>query len=280
MDRSEPHHIYIKETGLPPFLKWAGGKRWFVRNHYDLLPREFNTYFEPFLGSGAVFFSLHPQKAVLADANTQLIETYIAIKKDWKKVRSALARHHKNHCPDYYYAERERNRRSIYERAARFIYLNRTCWNGLYRVNLNGKFNVPIGTKDAVILETDDFEAVAQRLSHVRLITSDFEAIIDQAQEGDFVFVDPPYTINHNLNGFVKYNEKIFTWEDQVRLRDCVFRAHERGAFLIVTNANHESIRDLYEGFGSKKVLDRHSVLAGDAAYRRASSELAIVSTE
>lgn len=130
------------------------------------------------------------------------------------------------------------------------------------------------------MLDTDDFGAISKCLKNARLIHSDFEAIIDQAQSGDFVFIDPPYTINHNLNGFVKYNEKIFTWEDQVRLRDCVFRAHERGVALIVTNANHESIRELYDGFGNKKILDRHSILAGDAAYRRASSELAIVSTE
>lgn len=263
-----------------PFLKWAGGKRWLVKNHSDLLPKNFNTYYEPFLGSGAVFFSLKPKKAVLADANFRLIETYIAIKKDWTKVRTALLRHNRNHSKKYYYTERGCFRRSIYERAAQFVYLNRTCWNGLYRVNLNGKFNVPIGTKDAVILETDNFEATSKYLKNAKIVDSDFEPIINQAQNGDFVFVDPPYTINHNLNGFLKYNEKIFSWDDQVRLRDCVFRAQERGVSIILTNANNPSIKELYEEFGKIKVLGRHSVLAGNAKYRRASSELAIMSTQ
>lgn len=279
---SNPHddEIIFDSTPLTPFLKWAGGKRWFVKNHSDLLPEKFNTYYEPFLGSGAVFFSLKPKKAILADVNPNLIETYKAIKKDWKKVRTALLRHNRNHSPAYYYAERDRIRYSPYERAAQFIYLNRTCWNGLYRVNLSGKFNVPIGTKDTVILDTDNFAALAKCLKNTTLLKSDFESIINRAQKGDFVFIDPPYTINHNLNGFIKYNEKIFTWEDQVRLKNCVLKAHQRGALVIVTNANHPSIRELYEGFGSLKTLDRHSVLAGDASYRKASSELVIVSTK
>src|SRR5699024_9439870 len=114
-------------------------------------------------------------------------------------------------------------------RAARFIYLNRTCWNGLYRVNKQGKFNVPIGTKVNVRLESDNFMLTSDILKKVDLLISDFENIVDGALEDDFVFADPPYTVAHNNNGFIKYNEKLFSWSDQVRLRDAIIRARERG---------------------------------------------------
>ena len=203
---------------VQPFLKWAGGKRWFVKNHDDLLPEKFNCYYEPFLGSGAVFFHLEPKEAVLSDANPHLIETYQAIKDDWRQVLHYLKKHQRHHDKDYYYEMRGRNCKTKHTRAAKFIYLNRTCWNGLYRENLKGVFNVPIGTKTAVVLDTDDFEEVSRILQNVDLKYCDFEKTIARAESGDFIFVDPPYTVAHNNNGFVKYNQNIFSWEDQVRL--------------------------------------------------------------
>jgi len=271
--------IYSDEpefTALP-FLKWAGGKRWLVKNHFDLLPTTYNTYYEPFLGSGAIFFALTPQKAVLSDANARLVETYTTIRDDWKKVKTILCRHQRNHSNVYYYEERSRVRRSLFERAAQFIYLNRTCWNGLYRVNLNGKFNVPRGTKDSVILGTDDFEVTSKTLRHKKIVHSDFEPIIDQAEEGDLIFADPPYTINHNLNGFIKYNERIFTWKDQERLCKSLVCAKERGVKIVLLNANHESIRKLYKNLGEINILSRHSIIAGKSAHRKPSSELSII---
>lgn len=130
-----------------PFLKWAGGKRWFVEHTADLIPTFSGRYFEPFLGSGAIFFHLSPKGAVLSDSNTDLIKTYQAIRDDWEAVLFLLELHHRKHCKDYYYSIRSSEPSDKVEAAARFIYLNRTCWNGLYRVNLKGKFNVPIGTK-------------------------------------------------------------------------------------------------------------------------------------
>lgn len=161
-------------------------------------------------------------------------------------------------------------------RAAQFIYLNRTCWNGLYRVNLEGKFNVPIGTKQNVILETDDFEATSRLLVGAELVCGDFEKVISRAGENDFVFVDPPYTVKHNYNGFIKYNESIFSWDDQVRLRDSVKTASNRGAKVLVTNACHESIRDIYEDIGELIVLDRASVIAGKSTARGRYEEMVI----
>lgn len=242
----------------------------------DAFPREFNRYIEPFLGSGAVFFYLQPKKALLSDINKVLIETYLAIQKDWGRVRKLLETHHCRHNQEYYYSVRRKRYRDIFERASQFIYLNRTCWNGLYRVNLRGEFNVPIGTKTSVILDTDNFEHASLILQSVRLIHSDFEPIIRMAGEGDFLFVDPPYTVKHNHNGFVKYNEKLFRWADQVRLRDALLEAAGRGAKILITNAHHESVRELYSGFGVHEDLARASVLAASSAYRGLAKELVI----
>jgi len=141
-----------KKTTFVPFLKWAGGKRWLVDKHFDLLNVEFDRFIEPFLGSGAVFFRLAPEKAILCDKNSQLIDTYRAIQEDWQQVEKYIKSHHTNHNKEYYYHIRSKNFTTLVEKAAQFIYLNRTCWNGLYRVNLKGQFNVPIGTKKNVVL--------------------------------------------------------------------------------------------------------------------------------
>lgn len=259
-----------------PFLKWAGGKRWLVEKHSSLLSTNYKGYIEPFLGSGATFFSLQPQNSILCDKNKQLIETYQAIKDDWSLITKLLLAHNKKHSKDYYYEVRSKKFRSTHSRAAQFIYLNRTCWNGLYRVNLAGQFNVPIGTKKSAILDTDDFEKVAKLLNNATLLHGDFEQAISLAEKDDFVFVDPPYTVKHNYNGFVKYNESIFSWEDQVRLKDCVVKAISRGAQVLVTNAHHDSIRELYKGIGEHISLNRSSVIAGKATARGTYEEVAI----
>jgi DNA adenine methylase len=259
-----------------PFLKWAGGKRWLTAQRPKIFPRTFARYVEPFLGSGAVFFYLRPASALLSDTNEDLIETFRAIKADGTRIERSLRRHHRRHSSDYYYAERARKRRVPHERASQFIYLNRTCWNGLYRVNLSGEFNVPIGTKTSVVLPTDNFDDWCKALGGAQLRHADFEDILDETGADDFVFLDPPYVTRHNLNGFLKYNHKIFCWEDQERLRDAVVRASGRGATLLLMNANHESIRRLYEGVGKHVELTRHSVLAADSLNRGPTSELAI----
>jgi len=261
---------------LLPFLKWAGGKRWLTDQHPDLFDNQFNRYIEPFLGSGAVFFKLTPNQSVLCDRNTDLIDTYQAIKDDWQRVQRLLKEHHRKHCKEYYYHTRDKKLRSRWTKAARFIYLNRTCWNGLYRVNLKGKFNVPIGTKTNVILDTDNFKETSRLLQNTNLLSGDFEQAINQASEGDFVFVDPPYTVKHNFNGFIKYNEGLFSWEDQIRLRDSVERAVARGAKVLVTNAYHECIQELYSGVGEQIKLTRASVISGKASARGKYEEMII----
>lgn len=266
----------IDQVSVTPFLKWAGGKRWLVRDHFDLFESMgASRYIEPFLGSAAVFFALAPKVALLNDANSDLIETYRTIQTSSKDVEEKLRRHHAAHSEEYFYAVRASRPTSSSGRAARFIYLNRTCFNGLYRVNKKGDFNVPIGTKTDVILSTDDFAAVARALHGVELTAGDFEAVIDRACSGDFVFADPPYTVKHNTNGFIKYNERLFSWEDQERLKEALFRAANRGVSILLTNADHSSIRQLYKGC-KIRTLERSSVMASESWRRRTTTEVLI----
>lgn len=238
-------------------------------------PRDFNGYFEPFLGSGAVFFHLLPPKGFLSDLNSELINVYRSIRERPDLVERYLKRHAAKHSREYYYSLRSSKPLSQYACAARTIYLNRTCWNALYRVNLSGEFNVPIGTKSSVILPTDDFYRVSAILDNIEIGVCDFEEAIDRAGKNDFVFVDPPYTVKHNSNGFVKYNEKIFSWADQLRLKLAVDRAVSRGAKVLLTNADHESIRLLYREYPSQ-IFSRKSVIAGRPAARGEYQELVV----
>lgn len=261
---------------VPPFLKWAGGKRWFVKRLGHILPTVFNYYIEPFLGSGAVFFHLDPKKSKLGDKNSDLVETYEAISKDWRGVLEKLRKHERGHSEQYYYSVRNQAPRELTSRAARFIYLNRTCFNGLYRVNKRGKFNVPKGSKDTVIFPFDDFAALAKRLRNCTFHAGDFAYLIRSAKKGDFLYVDPPYTVRHNNNNFLKYNEVIFSWEDQVRLAGLLHDARRRGVQILVSNANHRSIRKLYQDFENVFHVSRHSILAANANARRSTTELII----
>ena len=269
----------FKTSGNPtsqPFLKWAGGKRWFVKNHLSEVPCSFNNYFEPFLGGGAMFFALQPAKAILSDYNSNLIDCYIAIRENPSIIYSLLQQHHLNHSKDYYYDMRSIEFSDIYQKSAQFIYLNRTCWNALYRVNMKGKFNVPIGTKTNVILDTDDFEKTSESLKNIDIVSCDFEETIDKALWGDFIFVDPPYTVKHNNNGFVKYNEIMFSWEDQLRLHKALERAHLRGAKFLMTNAYHESLIDLYKHDFHLSKVSRQSVIASESNRRGIYDELMV----
>jgi DNA adenine methylase len=184
--------------------------------------------------------------------------------------------HHKNHSKAYYYARRAAEPTTALGRAAQFIYLNRACWNGLYRVNQRGQFNVPIGTKDWIISSADDFAGISAALQGAELAAHDFEATIHAAGAEDLIFADPPYTVAHNFNGFVKYNETIFSWSDQERLAGALKQAASRGAKVIVTNADHPSVRDLYDGFADIQPLARASVIAGGVKGRQQTSELLI----
>lgn len=262
---------------LVPFLKWAGGKRWLVRNARGLFPNAIQgRYYEPFLGGGSVFASLIPTSAILSDINGELINVYSQVKSHWKTVAARLEEMQLKHSRDFYYEVRGTTTRDSLQRALKFLYLNRTCYNGLYRVNRNGQFNVPIGTKSSVMLPDDDFEGWSRALRNVLLIESDFEQMIDMTRKGDLVFADPPYTVLHNQNCFLKYNEILFSWADQVRLADALKRADRRGATVIATNANHASVRELYEENFSIRTISRASTIAAAAGKRGSYEEIII----
>lgn len=263
------------DTQITPFLKWAGGKRWLAAVLDPLLVQNGATYFEPFVGSGAMYFHSTPSKAVLSDANPDLIETFSAIKDMPEKVFDLLKEHATKHSTEYYYKVRATKYRTAATRAARIIYLNRTCWNGLYRVNKNGDFNVPKGTKTSVILESDNFQSISEILQNAELLCSDFEIQIDRAKNGDVIFADPPYTVRHKHNGFIKYNENLFSWNDQERLCDALARAKKRGATVLLTNADHSSIRTLYSEFQIEETT-RYSAISSTSKKRGRFEELII----
>jgi len=261
-----------------PFLKWAGGKRWLVQNYSHLFPENWTRYIEPFLGGGAIFFWLRPKLAILSDKNTELINAYRSIKNHPEVIDAELQRLHRTHSAEQYYRIRDKQEGTTLERAVRFIYLNRTCFNGLYRENHNGLFNVPIGVKTLVAFPKEYLIGVAALLKNAALATTDFETTINRAGKGDFVFVDPPYTVMHNSNNFIKYNAALFSWQDQIRLATTVRRAISRGASIMVTNADHSCIRELYSDVGHMYSVDRTSVLAGRAIHRRRTTELVVTS--
>ncbi|RRB15646.1 Dam family site-specific DNA-(adenine-N6)-methyltransferase [Larkinella knui] len=266
---------------MKPFLKWPGGKRWFVEKHSTLLPTNFNTYIEPFLGSGSVFFFLQPIRAILSDVNKDLIDTFKGVKDSYDDVLRKLQHYQTEHSEEFYYNTRAELLTNTIDVAARFIYLNRTCFNGIYRVNNNGVFNVPKGTSDSVFRKEDDFKSWSRLLSTARLEVCDFEITIDKAMAEDLIFADPPYTVRHNLNGFREYNEKLFSWDDQVRLSEALIRARDRGAHIVSTNANHQSVRELYENRGfTLLTTSRFSSISANPTNRRQFDELVILSSE
>lgn len=256
-----------------PFLKWAGGKRWLaVRSELPQLGK-FDRYAEPFLGSGAIYFHSRPPSALLSDINEELIELYNVMKGSPAILYEAMQRHQASYSKSYYYRVRDDRPVDAVGRAARFLYLNRTCFNGLYRVNLRGEFNVPIGTKDSVIFPGEDFNSYASALAAAEIKKQDFEVTLDRCGKGDVAFVDPPYTVMHNMNGFIKYNENLFKWSDQLRLKEAVVRAIGRGCAIMMTNADHQSVRDLYRDVLEYRSVSRNSVLSGNADARGKTTE-------
>ncbi len=262
-------------TSPRPFLRWAGSKRALLPQIVDVLPPSYGRYFEPFLGGGSLFFALRPASAVLADSCGELIDCYRAVRDDVGSVLAHLA----PWVPDrqFFYQLRASRSSDPYMRAAEFIYLNKTCWNGLYRVNAAGGFNVPYGApKSATVCDASNLRACARLLlrDSVDLAHGDFRATLALAQTGDLVFLDPPYVTGHNNNGFIDYNEKLFSWEDQVAAAAAARAAADRGATVIVTNAHHQDVIDLYDGF-AVRTLGRSSTIAADSS-RRARTQEAI----
>lgn len=259
---------------LPPLLRWPGGKRLLLGSLRPLVPSQFLRYFEPFVGGGAVFFALRPANALLSDTNSELLDCYEAVRDHPRALLNRLSA--LDNTEETYYAMRESVPSSALARAVRVIYLTRLSFNGIFRVNREGRFNVPIGRR-----ERDPVSAARQLLSAskalkgISLLCADFEIALSTAARGDFVFLDPPYTVAHANNGFRKYNARIFSWEDQERLANCMKRLDGLGCQLLMTNARHGSIASLYRYF-TKVRLSRMSCIAALPEYRRRVQELII----
>lgn len=241
-----------------PFLKWAGGKRALIKDISRLSPEFSGTYWEPFLGGGAVFLALSSSLEVarLSDINDQLILTYMMVRDRTSEVIDRLLEHASFHDDQQYYYEirDQQNLSNPIEVATRFIYLNKTCYNGLYRVNKEGDFNVPRGNYVRPnICDKDNLLAVSQTLQQVDLKVKSFEKL--EPQRDDFIYCDPPY---HGT--FTNYSCNGFDDEDQIRLRDCAFSWAALGAYVMISNADTPLIRDIYRGFTFNQVMAPRSI--------------------
>lgn len=258
----------MTNNGYKPFLRWAGGKGWFVKEIDKFLKRNFNDYHEPFLGGGSVFFYLYPKKqAYLSDSNEVLINAYIQIRDNLDNLFLILETF--ENSKEEYYRIRSATYGDNLHKAAQFIYLNRTNYNGIYRVNLKGEYNVPYGYKKYnVLFDYEIFKKASQALQNSVLTVSDFELALLNVKENDFIFLDPPYTVTHIKNGFIKYNENLFSWADQIRLASTIKKIKEKGAYYMLTNAKHEAVAELYGEIDRPISIQRYSVIGGKNADR------------
>jgi DNA adenine methylase len=239
---------------IPPLLRWAGGKRQLLSRLIEFVPQDLpnGTYREPFLGAGCLFFALQPRKAVLSDANSYLISCYEHVRDDWTAVSRCLKLHAGRTSEDHYYKTRTLYNKSQHSasQAARFIYLNKTCFNGIFRVNTKGEFNVPYGWKEPPALPTTEIlERASNALKHAVLVSQGFDEALEGAKRNDFVYLDPPYPPLNGTAYFTHYTMSRFTQSDQDKLSSVVRHLDQVGCRVLMTSADIPLIRRLYKGF-------------------------------
>lgn len=243
-----------------PVVKWAGGKRQLIDKLIELMPDEYDYYFEPFVGGGALLFELMPENATINDVNEELLCIYncLAGKDDFKLMINELENHEKNHSEKYFYQIRELDRTPdyqnfpIWKRASRTIYLNKSCFNGLYRVNSKGYFNVPSGKKKKV--QTYDKDNMLKLHNYfinsgITILSGDFTKAVEKTQRGDFVYFDPPYDPFDDKDTFTSYTKFNFNKDDQVRLADLFKELDNKGVYVMLSNHNTKLINELYENY-------------------------------
>ncbi len=245
-----------------PFVKWVGGKRQLLSQFRKLNlypPDKFDIktgkYFEPFAGGGAVFFDLLPEKAYLSDLNKELIITYNVIKNNVEGLITSLKKHKTD--KEYFLKVRAQNPNSLSDVAiaSRFIFLNKTCFNGLYRVNLKGQFNVPFGKyKNPMICDEINLRKVSKALQNVEIKHQDYKEVLKKAKKGDFVYFDPPYYPISKTAKFTAYTANAFLDKEQIELRDTVLELHKRGCLIMLSNSDTPFINKIYSGFKGIKI--------------------------
>ena len=240
-----------------PFVKWAGGKRQLIPILHQNLPESFGTYYEPFLGGGALLFHIltdkNGQKCSISDLNSDLVLSYTTIRDRIDALISSLKSHEKNYQKDsksYYYSVRESNPRNEVEKTSRLIFLNRTCFNGLYRVNSKGKFNVPLGKyTNPNIVNEENLHAVSSILqtNRISIKCRDFESVLRDAKKGDLVYFDPPYQPVSSTANFTSYTTKDFTYDDLTRLAELCLKLDSKECHVLLSNSDSKEVSDIFE---------------------------------
>lgn len=259
-----------------PFVKWVGGKRQLLEQFklMELYPPESfdpksGRYFEPFVGGGAVFFDLFPERAFLSDLNNELVITYNVIKNNVELLIKSLKKH--QNTKEYFLNIRAKNvdKLTDIEIASRFIYLNRTCFNGLYRVNSSGNFNVPFaGNKNPLICDEINLRKISKALKHVEIKKQDYKEVLKKAKKGDFIYFDPPYHPVSKTSSFTSYTKETFLEKEQIELRDTFIELTKRGCFVMLSNSDTPFINKIYSGFKGIRIT---KVKAGRAINSKAS---------
>lgn len=253
-----------------PFVKWAGGKRQILDKLKKYVPEEFNTYYEPFVGGGALLFELSPKNAVINDSNKELMNVYnvLCSEEKFKKMCRVLNSYEVNHSEEFFYDIRNKDRNkntynklSDYTKAARTIYLNKACFNGLYRVNSKNEFNVPFGKKAKVnTYEGSNLITVSNYLTmnNIKILSVDFEESVKDAKKGDFVYFDPPY--DSDTSTFNSYTEEGFGKEQQKRLAKVFKELDQKGVYVMLSNHNTVLINELYKGYNIHKIEAKRNI--------------------
>ena len=261
---------------LPLFLKWAGGKLQLIEQFENLFPHNFRNYYEPFIGSGAVFFyvksKLKPNKVLLSDTNEELINCFLMVRDKPSELVELLLNYRKKHSKEYYYTVRsiESNRLDSVNRAARLIYLNKTCFNGLYRVNSKGQFNVPFGDYESPsIFDKNILFQASQLLQGVHLQVMTFEKVLDFAGKDDFVYFDPPYIPLSKTSSFTRYSKSDFSMMEQKRLSEVFRILDSRGCFVMLSNSDHALTRELYRHYEKNTVIVRAKRMINSVGSKR-----------
>lgn len=245
---------------MHPFVKWVGGKTQLLSKIKDLMPKEYNRYFEPFVGGGALLFDVKPKEFLINDFNSELVEAYKSLtnKSDFELLKESLKAHENEHSEEHYYQVREMDKLEDFidlprhVRAARMIYLNKACFNGLYRVNAKGYFNVPSGKKKKVTcFEESNLNDLYNffNSSSYEILNGDFEEAVRNAKKGDFVYFDPPYDTWDDKNSFTSYAKNPFGKDEQVRLSNVYKALSNKGVYVMLSNHNTDFIRELYKDF-------------------------------
>lgn len=265
---------------IEPFVRWAGGKSWLIPYLTQLVSSiKFNHFHEPFLGGGAVFLALdHERTAYLSDINEDLINAYKEIKNNYVQVINIL--HAYKNTEEDYYRIRSLILDDPIERAARFIYLNHTSYNGLYRVNKLGNYNVPYGRRKKINFNETKLKIISLKLQKANLKCGDFEINKYAIKKKDLVFLDPPYTVSHNNNGFIEYNKTLFSLDDQIRLSNFIEYIKHKEAYYILTNAAHPKIKEIFGKENMPIVLQRNSLIGGKNSKRQKIEEYIFTNIE